>query len=170
MNSAKKPLSRTSAKRAAEIKAGAKMQGTFKIDLTAIRARQGTMGRKVADTLFGKGKGLKKRRKVTGEVNTLDRLIRERGALSEISGEPLVEKGHERYHWQLFHILGKGEYPELRLYDANLLLSTWQEQDAWTRRKWELKDKPTWAHVFAMEATLKLEARTRMSAELSGKR
>lgn len=32
------------------------MSGTFKIDVAAIRARQGTMGSKVADTLFGKVK------------------------------------------------------------------------------------------------------------------
>jgi hypothetical protein len=163
------PIKPTSDKRAAEIKAGAKMSGTFKVDLTALQARGGTMSPKTKDTLFGKAKGFKKRHKVTGEVNTLDRLIRERGAVSEISGEPLVEKGHERYHWQLFHVLGKGEYPELRLFDGNLLLSTWQEQDQWTRRKWELKDKPTWAHVFAMEETLKYDARQRLNAELSGR-
>jgi hypothetical protein len=50
------PIKPTSAKRSAEIKGGAKMSGTFKIDVAAIKARQGTMGAKVADTLFGKAK------------------------------------------------------------------------------------------------------------------
>ena len=100
-------------------------------------------------------------RKPTGEINTLDRLIKERGAFSEISGERLPEKGDARYHWCLFHVLGKGEYPELRLDPENLLLCTPAEQDAWTRRKWTLKNNPTWAHVFAKEDALKLAARTR---------
>lgn len=51
------PIKPTSPKRAAEIKGGAKMSGTFKIDVAAIRARQGAMGSKVADSLFGKAKG-----------------------------------------------------------------------------------------------------------------
>ena len=98
-------------------------------------------------------------RKATGEINTLDRLIRERGAFSEISGEPLVGKDHPRYHWQVFHVLGKGEYPELRLTDENLLLTTWQEQDAWTQRKWTLKENKMWAQVVAKEQQLKRYAR-----------
>jgi len=100
-----------------------------------------------------------KTRKPTGEINTLDRLIKERGAFSEISGERLVGKDHPRYHWQVFHILGKGEYPDYRLDPENILLTTWQEQEAWTQRKWTLKNNPTWAHVFAKEAALKLAAR-----------
>jgi len=102
-----------------------------------------------------------KTRKPTGEINTLERLIKERGAFSEISGERLVGKEHPRYHWQVFHILGKGEYPDYRLDPENILLTTWQEQDAWTQRKWTLKNNPTWAHVFAKEEALKLAARTK---------
>lgn len=106
------------------------------------------------------GQQFGKTRKPTGEINTLDRLIKERGAFSEISGERLVGKDHPRYHWQVFHILGKGEYPDYRLDPENILLTTWQEQDAWTQRKWTLKNNPMWAHVFAKEAALKLAART----------
>lgn len=102
-----------------------------------------------------------KKRTPTGEINTLDRLIRERGAFSEISGAPLVPKGHPRYHWQIFHVLSKGEYPEYRLDPENILLTTPEEQDVWTTRKWTLRNNPTWAHVFAREAALKLAARTR---------
>ena len=102
-----------------------------------------------------------KTRKPTGEINTLDRLIKERGAFSEISGERLDTKGSARYHWQIFHVLGKGEYPELRLDPENILLCTPAEQDAWTCRKWTLKNSPIWAHVFAKEAALKLAARTK---------
>lgn len=95
----------------------------------------------------------------TGEANTLDRLIRERGPFSEIGGEPLVPKGHPRYHYQIFHVLGKGEYPELRLTDENLLLATPAEQEAWTVRKWTLRNKSEWKKVFELEARLKLGAR-----------
>lgn len=105
------------------------------------------------DKLYGK------KREPTGEVATLDRLIKERGPYSEISGEPLVPKGHNKYHWQLFHVLGKGEYPELRLTDENLLLSTWQEQSIWTVRKWTLKNDPKWKPVFELEARLKRAVR-----------
>lgn len=98
-------------------------------------------------------------RKPTGEIALLDRLIRERGPVSEIGGDDLLPKGHPRYHWQLFHVLGKGEYPELRLLEENVLLSTWQEQDAWTNRKYTLKDKPHWRKVFALEERLKKTVR-----------
>ena len=98
-------------------------------------------------------------RKATGEINTLDRLIRERGAFSEISGEPLVPKGHPRYHYQIFHLACKNEFPDLRLYDDNLLLSTPDEQVAWTERKWTLRDKSQWKHVFEKEAAMKRFAR-----------
>lgn len=98
-------------------------------------------------------------RKPTGEAALLDRLIRERGSFSEISGEPLVGKDHPKYHHQIFHILGKGEYPELRLNEENVILSTWQEQEAWTYRKWTLRNERKWAEVFRTEARLKAAAR-----------
>ena len=52
-----------SKKRAAAIKDGTvKARGTFIVDLAAIRDRQGAMGAKVADTLFGKAKGVDSQR------------------------------------------------------------------------------------------------------------
>jgi len=101
----------------------------------------------------------RKVKRPTGELALLDRLIKERGPYSEISTDNLLPKGSDKYHWQLFHILGKGEYPELRLEESNILLCTWQEQDAWTQRKWTLRDKPQWKAVFEKEAELKAAAR-----------
>ena len=50
-------MNRMSTKRAAKIKAeGTRMNGTFKVDVAAIRARQDAMSKKVADVLFGKAK------------------------------------------------------------------------------------------------------------------
>ena len=97
----------------------------------------------------------------TGEIALLDRLMEERGPFSEISGVPLMPKGTPRYHYQAFHILGKGEYPELRLEDYNVILTTADEQEAWTSRKWTLRERPEWRWVFEKEAALKLEVRTK---------
>lgn len=105
--------------------------------------------------------GQKKRREPTGEIALLDRLMTERGPFSEITGVPLAPKGTPRYHWQIFHILGKGEYPELRLEDFNVILTTPEEQEAWTSRKWTLRERPEWRWVFEKEAALKLEVRTK---------
>src|SRR5690606_7184676 len=99
------------------------------------------------------------KRKPTGEIAKLDKLIEERGPYSEISGKELVPKGHPKYHYQVFHILGIGMYPDLRLEDDNILLTTWQEQVEWTERKWTLRNKPEWAHVFEREAAMKRMAR-----------
>ena len=103
----------------------------------------------------------KKPKAPTGEIAMLDRLMEERGPFSEISGVPLMPKGTPRYHWQIFHILGKGEYPELRLEDFNVILTTADEQEAWTSRKWTLRERPEWRWVFEKEAALKLEVRTK---------
>ena len=117
--------------------------------MSALRPMSRKRQRAMEDGTFHKQFG--KVRKPTGEIELLDRLIRERGPFSEISGAPLVEKDHPKYHWQLFHILGKGEYPELRLEDHNVILATPEEQDAWTNRKWTLKDKAQWKPVFERE-------------------
>lgn len=98
--------------------------------------------------------------KVTGEAALLKKLIKERGPWSQIGGGDLVPEGHEKWHWQIFHILGKGEYPELRLEPSNVILATWQEQDDWTKRKHTLRDKPEWKWVFDQEEAMKLAIRT----------
>ncbi len=103
----------------------------------------------------------KKRREPTGEIALLDRLMEERGPFSEISGVPLAPKGTPRYHYALSHILSKGEYPELRLEDFNIVLMTPEEHEAWHKRKWTLRERPEWRWVFEKEAALKLEVRTK---------
>lgn len=49
---------------------------------------------------------------------------------SEISGKPLVEKGHMMYHWQFAHVLSKGAYPRYRLNEENIMLMTWEEHQS----------------------------------------
>lgn len=102
-----------------------------------------------------------KPRKPTGEIALLDRLMEERGPFSEISGVPLPPKGSPDYHFCLSHICPKGEYPELRLEDYNVILITPAEHRMWHESKWALKEKPEWRWVLEREAALKLEARSR---------
>ena len=97
----------------------------------------------------------------TGEIAMLDRLMEERGPFSEISGVPLPPKGTPMYHHVLSHILSKGEYPELRLEDFNVILITPEEHEAWHTRKWTLRERPEWRWVFEKEAALKLEVRNK---------
>lgn len=49
--------------------------------------------------------------------------------VSELSGEPLVEKGHLYWHWQFLHVLPKGSYPHYKLNSDNILLGTVKEHD-----------------------------------------
>jgi hypothetical protein len=46
----------------------------------------------------------------------------ERPHVSEISGEPLLPKGHPQHHWQYAHVLGKGAYPSYKLNSDNIML------------------------------------------------
>lgn len=49
--------------------------------------------------------------------------------VSEISGNPLVPKGHFKHHWQYAHILSKGAYPEFKLRPDNIILLTPTEHE-----------------------------------------
>jgi len=48
---------------------------------------------------------------------------------SELSGKPLLHKGHPQWHHQFLHILGKGTHPKLRLMPENILLALPEEHD-----------------------------------------
>jgi hypothetical protein len=47
--------------------------------------------------------------------------------VSELSGKPLVDKGHFMWHWQFAHILPKGSYPKYKLNSDNVMLVTSEE-------------------------------------------
>jgi hypothetical protein len=49
--------------------------------------------------------------------------------VSELSGDPLLPKGHFQWHWQFLHILPKGSYPHYRLNIENIVLGTVQEHE-----------------------------------------
>lgn len=171
-------LPKLSPKRAAEIKAGAKMSGTFKIDVAAIRARQGVISPKVADTLFGKAKvsqeprkalkrtPMKAGRKATGEAKVFREIMALRPHVCEVCHVYLSELGPSNFS----HILPKGSYPGLRLEKGNIVMKCRKCHALWHQHGAEgLRYTFGWSWVVAIHDVLKAEYNRRMSAELSGK-
>lgn len=56
--------------------------------------------------------------------------------MSELSGKPLLPKGHNQWHWQFMHILPKGSYPRYKLNIENIVLGT-----VWEHEHQEIIDK-----------------------------
>lgn len=42
--------------------------------------------------------------------------------ISELTGRPLLPKGHFKWHWQFLHVLSKGSYPSMKFESENVLL------------------------------------------------
>jgi hypothetical protein len=67
--------------------------------------------------------------------------------VSELSGEPLLPKGHFKWHWQFLHVLPKGSYPSMKLDPDNILLglpdehSHQERYEVFKDKKIELKRK-----------------------------
>jgi hypothetical protein len=49
--------------------------------------------------------------------------------ISELSGKPLLPKGHLMWHWQFLHILPKGTYPKFKLLPKNIILALPDEHE-----------------------------------------
>lgn len=47
--------------------------------------------------------------------------------ISELTGKPLLPKGHFQWHWQMLHVLPKGSYPSYKLNPDNILLALPEE-------------------------------------------
>lgn len=66
--------------------------------------------------------------------------------LSEVSGKPLLPKGHFKWHWQFAHILPKGTYSRFKLREDNIMLMLPEEHDKqetfdlYLERKQEMRD------------------------------
>jgi restriction endonuclease S subunit len=90
-----------------------------------------------------------KKRRVTGERALFREIIAERGARSEISGDPLITDENNKF-WvnQFMHVLPKSNYPEFRLMKENIFLGTKDEHDVQTRRPDKIKNSPKWAAFF----------------------
>ena len=67
--------------------------------------------------------------------------------VSEVSGKPLLRKGHFQWHWQFAHVLPKGTYKRFKLREENIMLMLPEEHDkqeqfeAYLERKQELRNK-----------------------------
>jgi len=63
--------------------------------------------------------------------------------VSELSGQPLLPKGHLQWHWQFMHVLPKGRYAHYRLNIENIVLGTVKEHEnqETNKRFKELKTK-----------------------------
>lgn len=49
--------------------------------------------------------------------------------VSDVSGLPLLPKGHFKHHWQFAHVLAKGHYPSYKLNPDNIMLMLPEEHD-----------------------------------------
>lgn len=49
--------------------------------------------------------------------------------VSELSGKPLLPKGHFKFHWQYLHVLSKGQYRLYKLNPDNILLALPEEHE-----------------------------------------
>ena len=161
----KTELSRSSPKRAKLIKEGLKTNGTFTIDVASIRARQGAMSSKVADTLFGKAKGRKKSsfkpRKATGEAKVFAVIWEEREHVCEVCKVYL----HEATAGNFSHLLNKGTYPEFQLDPRNSRIKCQACHDLWHQHgasglRWSFP----WREVIAIYDELRQETKSPMRA------
>lgn len=58
-----------------------------------------------------------------------DWIWEDRPHVSEVSGRPLLPKGHFKWHWQFAHVLNKGRFPSLKLDPNNIMLMLPMEHD-----------------------------------------
>lgn len=49
--------------------------------------------------------------------------------VSELSGKPLLPKGHFQWHWQMLHLLSKNTYPKYRFESDNIILALPEEHE-----------------------------------------
>ena len=52
-----------------------------------------------------------------------------REQVSELSGKPLLFKGHFQWYWQFLHVLPKGTYPKYKLNPDNIILALPEEHE-----------------------------------------
>jgi hypothetical protein len=82
------------------------------------------------------------------EIAVYNEIWSERVHRSEVSGEPLLPKGHPMWHWCFSHCIGKKTFPKFKYDKRNIILKTPDEQ---------IRDNPKWKWVFELEEALKQE-------------
>lgn len=94
------------------------------------------------------------------QIDVFKEIWNERPHVSEISGEPLIEReSGQSFYWifQFFHILPKSIYGKAKLSKENIILTTWKEHDMWTRRMDKCRELEQWQWVFEKYEKLKQE-------------
>ena len=76
--------------------------------------------------------------------------------VSFVTGFPLEDIWDARAFY-FSHILGKGAYPEFRLYRKNIVFMSMREHHLWDHAKWQVRDNPLWKKVFDLEEELIIE-------------
>lgn len=63
---------------------------------------------------------------MSGLLPLFEEIWSERDHVSELSGKPLLPKGHPQWHWQFLHILSKS-YPAYKFRKENIMLALPEE-------------------------------------------
>jgi hypothetical protein len=95
--------------------------------------------------------------KPSGEGALFQALWNVRPHKSFITGESL---GDEAKTWFFAHVLPKSTYPEMRLYDKNIVFLTLEQHEIWDRTdREEARADIRWDKMFELEEQLKEEVR-----------
>lgn len=90
-------------------------------------------------------------------IEVFNEIWDERPHHSEVSGKPLLRRGHTQWHWQFSHILPKSVYPKFSERKDNILLMLPEEHELWENGKRKIRMDEKWRHVFELAEKLKQE-------------
>jgi len=91
------------------------------------------------------------------EAQMIKEIWDEREHVSQISGQPLVNKSHPKWHWQFAHCLPKSIYNKMRTDKRNVFLVTIEEHEKQTKRPNETKADKAWDVFWQTYEELKIE-------------
>jgi len=61
------------------------------------------------------------------QAQLFNEIWEERPHISELTGLPLLPKGHSQWHWQFLHVLNKGTYTKWKENKENIILARPEE-------------------------------------------
>lgn len=62
-------------------------------------------------------------------IDLFNDIWEEREHVSVLSGEPLLHKGHLKWHWQFLHLLNKSTYSKMKFDKRNIILALPEEHE-----------------------------------------
>jgi len=63
----------------------------------------------------------------SGLLQLFSEIWEEREHVSELSGKPLLPKGHPQWHWEFLHVLPHGSYKAYKFRKENIILALPEE-------------------------------------------